>query len=624
VKNRRLASITHFRRALGVSLLLALALTLIPGAAGSAGAAAAKTAGYGTTVKSPKTNWPGGTWNPDPAKYGDLVVPNVRIRMSDGVYLVGDVEYPTNLATGKRASGKFPVLLTQNPYECQEPVGVNPAATLNPTHDFFVDRGYIFATICVRGTGRSGGKFLFFGTGRVAEDGATLVSWAAHELAGSNGKVGLTGCSFLGFTQLFTAALLSAHSPVKEISPFCTGASTYREDQFAGGMPTQTTHLRSTAFYSIIGEQGGDWGAAYYQNLISGGPDAYDGALAKTQTAGDVAAKIVRNNIPALLWSGWADIYAEQSEELYADFQNAYFGRPTFGAMKPGDRTTGRYQIVEGPWAHGVGINEDIQLEWFDTWLKGQGTGMVNTPTPMHLWDATAEQWINTATYPMTRSYTPYYLGPDGTFTSYPPSTKGSNHITWAQPDVTGSTLTYTSVPFARGATLAGPIGASLYASSSNTNLELIATLSEVAPNGTVTYLTSGPVIGSLAKLNKNRSWYDTRGLSIRPYITFDKDRYLTPGLTKKFEFWISPYVATIAPGDKLQLELSTQTPTAACAALIGTDPCYPTAPQQRTLPGGKYIISFSSARPSLINLPLFPYKFFKDEGGGAIPLNWG
>ena len=596
--------------------LLLPALFLIVGASLATGAGRPDAALAGP----PGSGWPGGTWKPYPPMYGSTTVTNVPIVMSDGVTLVADVSYPTDLTSGARAAGRFPVLLTQNPYVCDTPQG---ATALAGAPDFFVSRGYIWVMVCVRGTGRSGGDFLFFGQGRVAQDGVEMINWAASGLDGSNGVVGLTGCSFLGFTQLFSAALLQPNSPVREIAPFCTGASTYREDQMGEGMPTQTINLRAAGFFALIGAKGGAWGSEYYANVISGGPDAYFGPLAKSQEAGDVAAAIVRAGIPALLWSGWADIYALQSEELYAYFQNAYFGRPAFSPMKPGEPTTGRYQIVEGPWGHGGGIDQNLQLEWFDTWLKGQPTGMAETGTPMHLWDETAQHWINTASVPMTTGYTPYYLGA-GTFAPALPTSAGSSTLLWAQPSLPGATLSYDSPPLVAGATLAGPIGARIYASSSNTNLELIATLIDVAPGGGTAKLTSGSIIGSLANQDPARAWYDGQGRPVRPYGTFDQDRYLTPGQVRPFDFWISPRIATIAPGHSLRLQLSTQSPPDICAAILGTDPCTPTVPQQKTLPGGTYTIAFSPATPSLINLPLLPLNHFASAGNGPVPLDWG
>src|SRR4051812_40484087 len=82
-----------------------------------------------------------------PAKYGDMMVPNVAIDMSDGVKLVADVVYPTDPATGQKAAGTFPVLLTQNPYICQSPAGTLVFGGAAGQPSFFADRGYIFVSV---------------------------------------------------------------------------------------------------------------------------------------------------------------------------------------------------------------------------------------------------------------------------------------------------------------------------------------------------------------------------------------------------------------------------------------------------------------------------------------------
>lgn len=327
-------------------------------------------------------------WQPRPATYGDTTVPNISITMDDGVTLVGDVMYPTDAATGKRSVGSFPVLLAQNPYTCQTTVGnVGIADTLGPGTtgtSYFVQRGYILASICVRGTGRSGGSWEPFGA-REQQDGVALVDWAAHRLAGSNGVVGLTGCSYLGATQIFTAGALPAGSPVKEILPAYWGAETYREPSFSGGTPTQTlNYFRASA--ALIGLTQAPFGLSVANNITAAGDKAYLRDWWQARNVGPYAKRIVENGIPALMWSGWNDLFAQGSMELYAQFQNAYSGRPIDSAMAPGQIATGRYQIVVGPWAHATGIDQAIELRWFDTWLKGQPTGMADTAAPMHLY----------------------------------------------------------------------------------------------------------------------------------------------------------------------------------------------------------------------------------------------
>jgi len=89
----------------------------------------------------------------------------------------------------------------------------------------------------VRGTGTSGGQVAWFGS-RQGQDGAELVDWAAHSLAGSDGRVGLDGCSYLGVDQWFTAAAVGPDSALQAITPFCTDSDFYDDLTADGGIPT--------------------------------------------------------------------------------------------------------------------------------------------------------------------------------------------------------------------------------------------------------------------------------------------------------------------------------------------------------------------------------------------------
>jgi predicted acyl esterase len=565
-------------------------------------------------------------WTPRPATYGHVTVPNVPVAMDDGVELVGDVIYPTDPATGARAPGTFPVLLTQNPYTCHTSEGnIGAGSALGPSTSgttYFVDRGYIFASVCVRGTGRSGGRWEFFGP-REQRDGVALVDWAAHRLAGSNGVVGLTGCSYLGATQIFTAGALGRGSPVKAILPACWGAETYREPVFSGGMPTQSLNYFH-ASPAMIGPSPPTYGLDLAAEMRSGGERAYRRDWWKARDVAPWAEKVVANGIPAMLWTGWEDIFAQGALELYARFQNAAAGRPPDAPMLPGTPVTGRYQLVVGPWAHAAGIDQGIELRWFDTWLRGEKTQMADTANPMHLYQLGSATWINTSHYPMARQSTSYYLGAGGTLTASPPPDDGEDAIGSTQPDAPGGRLDYTTEPLRDGTTIAGPVSATLHAGSSGTNLQLIARLYDVAADGTSTRITAGSIVGSLRALDAARSWYDRRGIDIRPYGSYLTDAYLTPGASYELTFRLLPRVIRIAPGHRLRLSITTQTPAAECANLLGLDPCYPTDPQARTLPG-TYRVLHSSRAPSAIHLPLLPTDCFKPDGGsGPQPASLG
>jgi uncharacterized protein len=75
-----------------------------------------------------------GSWQPEPASYGVSQPVDIPVRMDDGVVISTEVVYPTDPATGTRAAGTFPVLLTQNPY------GTTPSDPTAPG-DYFVQRG---------------------------------------------------------------------------------------------------------------------------------------------------------------------------------------------------------------------------------------------------------------------------------------------------------------------------------------------------------------------------------------------------------------------------------------------------------------------------------------------------
>lgn len=596
---------------------IALATTIVLVLLGSAvPAAAAAELGSAKELRQSPVSWSAG-----PAVYGAVIDPNVKIVMPDGIALVGDVMYPADPGTGQRAIGKFPVLLAQNPYRCQSTArndGFGSAAG-DPT--FFARHGYIFASICVRGAGRSGGTFAFFGQ-QEQDDGVRLVHWAAHRLSGSNGVVGLDGCSYLGNDQLFTAGALGPHSPVKALLPSCAGSEQYREVFFSGGMPTQTfNYLRSLTF--LIGDQAGAFGNAVAANIAAGGDDAYYRSFWQQREPGNWAAQIVNTGIPVLLWTGWHDIYIENALSMYAYLQNAYFHRPVYSALGPGRPTTPKYQIVVGAGGHGQGISQAMEIEWFDTWLKKKRTPFTTTPTPMHIYEQGSNTWVNTSSYPMVERYTPYYLGAGNTLTITPPRrTGGSYAISYTQPGSANGSLTYTTAPFKKGATLAGPISATIYASSTSTNLNIIATLSVVAPDGAVTALTSGSLVGSLRALEPGRSWADGRGIDIRPYGSFSRDSYLQPGKIYELNIALAPRVTQVEPRDSLRLTITTQAATSTCKAALGSDPCFPTSPQRATLPGVYHIFS-SAGAPSAINIPLEPYACFPPTGGhGDQPVS--
>src|SRR5579875_1349790 len=118
-------------------------------------ATAALAAGTGPVLAAgshPGTSHPNGrqaAWKARPATYGVAKQTGVEITMDDGTKLEADVLRPAG-SDGQPAKGRFPVILTQTPYNKEAP-------DLGMENDYMVERGYIQVLVDVRGTGSSEG-----------------------------------------------------------------------------------------------------------------------------------------------------------------------------------------------------------------------------------------------------------------------------------------------------------------------------------------------------------------------------------------------------------------------------------------------------------------------------------
>jgi predicted acyl esterase/acetyl esterase/lipase len=593
-ENRRFTSAAPLAciRALSVSLML-LALSSEPAVADS--------------ERLPSA-WASGPWEPGPERYGIEIERDVPVKMSDGIVLRADVVYPTDLSDGKRARGTFPVLLQQTPYKAF-------SADTEKQSRYFVTRGYLYVLAQVRGTYHSGGSFGFL-SDREKQDGVELVDWVARRLRGSNGKIGLTGCSYTALNQYFTAGRLGKHSPVKAITPAGIGVDLYREPFFRGGAPTNISELIfSDVFASKLGSSSApQFSLETAADIKAGGDRAYERSFWQARMAVTAIEQIVRNGIPALIWSGWDDYYPTAAPEAYVMFQNAFAGRSLSEPMKPGQAATGRYQLIMAPGTHCSGgeggPRDEAALKWFDTWVKGVQTGLQNTQTPLQLYQLQSNRWVSASSYPLSTDYQTFYLEAGGELRQgKPTANSGSDRIRYAQSTEQGAILMYTTQPFENGATIAGPIAMRVYANSSNASLELIATLFDVGPEGTETRLTTGALVGSMRALEPTGTWYDSAGHPVRPHHSFTQDDPLVPGKITEFDIGLQPRDAAFLPGHKLRLVLSTQSDTNDCATKGNELWCIiPTKTQERAFDGGVYEVQRNQAWASYLNVPVLPY----------------
>jgi predicted acyl esterase len=163
--------------------------------------------------------------------------------------------------------------------------------------------------------------------------------------------------------------------------------------------------------------------------------------------------------------------------------------------------------------------------------------------------------------------------------------------------------LTYTTKPFAADRVLAGPINATVYATSTRPDTFFEATLEDIDPSGTSTSLTAGGLLGSFRALDDKQTWRAPDGKPILPYHPYTRAS-VTPvetGKVTRFDIEVFPTFAKIAKGHSLRLTLTTSdTPH------LGFTP-----DQLQNLAGGVYQVQRNAGTASFVEIPTAPAGAF-------------
>jgi putative CocE/NonD family hydrolase len=583
-------------------------------------------------------------WKPDPARYGVATAFDRPITMPDGRVLRADILRPTDPSTGQLARGPFPVILSLTPYG---------KSVSNPIDPYLVQRGYLGVAVDVAGTGGSHGESQLFGPVE-ASDSAILVRWAAH-LPHSSGVVGMVGGSYLGIDQLFAAAAVGPGSPLKAIFPVAAASDPYRDLFVSGGLMNAESSLGLLGLYggtrtlTPLAERNSDpadasdltvehalatvpfEGRTFLDTLSSTGR-RFDGPYWQSRAPQNVLPQIVRNGVAVYLVGGDYDVFQRGEPLLYSGLQNAAAGRSVYAPMAPGQPASPKYQLLFGPWFHGnqgQGADlVDLELRWFDQWLKGRDTGILDTRTPLHVIEPGGRRY-SVADYPVeTAPSTPLHLSPAGGLQASPNGLAGPDKTvvftmaSWpcgrstqqwsagvvpesmcgAHEQVPGpipGEVAYATPRLSAPMTLAGPVGLTLHATATTPDTAWVATLDDVAPDGTVTHLTSGALLGSFRAIDQRRSWPSGDGgfrLAVHP-LTRASQTPVVPGHLTRYDIELRPIFATLPAGHQLRLVIGT-----------GDVPhLLPTPLDGSHLLGGVYQIAHATEGGSWLNLPIVP-----------------
>jgi predicted acyl esterase len=173
-------------------------------------------------------------------EYGLMIERNCRIPLRDGVEIFGDLYRPEG------ATSNVPLLLAWGPYGKHALTnrvfwprsGVDPEwlSELTPFEGpdpvWWGRHGYGVAVVDPRGAWLSGGDFHHNGI-QEAEDCADTIEWLGR-LPWSNGRVGMTGVSYLANVQYLVAPLRPG--PLAALNPWEGFSDWYREFAYHGGI----------------------------------------------------------------------------------------------------------------------------------------------------------------------------------------------------------------------------------------------------------------------------------------------------------------------------------------------------------------------------------------------------
>jgi uncharacterized protein len=436
---------------------------------------------------------------------------------------------------------------------------------------YLAGHGYAYVRIDLRGAGDSEGLMLDEYLPQELQDGCDAIAWIADQ-PWCDGGVGMIGISWGGFNGLQIAALQPP--ALKAVISVCSTDDRYADDvHYMGGCLlidnlswASQMFARNTLPPDPL-HRGEDWRKLWMARLEHSGLWLKNWLEHQTRDAfwqhGSVCEDYARVQVPVYAVSGWADGYCRSVFRLVENL--------------PGPR-----KGLVGPWAHkyphvgkpgpAIGFLQET-LRWWDQWLKGRGTGIMDEPMlrlfmqdpvpPRAGYDERPGRWVGEPAWPSPNvERSRFALGadgrlaeagtalPDGDVSIRSPLDVGMASGKWCsyahpgdQPtdqrlDDSGS-LVFETEPLGRALEIAGDAALDLAFSVDRPVSVVAVRLVDVAPDGAATRVTYG--VFNLTHRDSHES-----------------PEPLEPGRRYRVRVPMKPVAQRFAPGHRIRLAVST------------------------------------------------------------------
>ncbi len=508
--------------------------------------------------------------------YGVKVEKDVWVTMRDGVRVAVDIYRPD-------APGKFPALYASSPYQKNLVyLPAVPAFHERETNkiEWFVERGYVYIHADIRGSGVSEGMWKFHSI-EEQRDHYDLIEWIAEQ-DWCTGKVGMIGESYYAWVQWFAAAQQPPH--LTTIVPFDGGADMYRDVVYHGG-------LLNMSFVTW-------WHFNMRAQRLMDVPGPFPRDPVKPET--------MKWDMPyeVMLHPTYDDFWKERTPDFKKIKCSVYsIGIWHKAALHLRGNIVG-FEQVEAPKkllvCHGDYVGEEMfifeseelrleMLRWYDYWLKGIDTGIMDDPPVKLFVRHSEERYRFEREWPLARTrYTPYYLQPgrsgaalslnDGGLSREAPTAEESyfefeypnpRWMNWRGGGTAGRVngmlhptaeiMTFTSPALEDDLEVTGPIRMMLFASSSEKDADFYIRVVDQAPDEEqlVGYPPKARILTWGWLKASHRRIDPARSTPYRPFHPHEEPEPIEPGKIYQYEIEVMPTSNLFRKGHRIRIDLS-------------------------------------------------------------------